>query len=76
MIDYISSKIAYREHEERVQAHLLAQAFNAPAVAGEPGWVSKQVGHVLSAVGASLTTVGMRLNHGWDEKQKPNSASN
>ena len=76
MIDYISSKIAYREHEERVQAHLLAQAFNGPAAAGEPGWVSKQVGHVLSAIGASLTTIGMRMNQEWDEKQEPKSASN
>ena len=75
MIDYISSKIAYREHEERVQAHLLAQAFNGPAAAGEPGRVSKQVGHVLSAVGASLTAVGKRMNQGWDEKQAPKSAS-
>ena len=76
MIDYISSKIANREHEERVQAHLLAQAFNGPAAAGEPGWVSKQVGHVLSTMGAGLTTIGMRMNQGWDEKQAPKSASN
>ena len=44
MIDYISSKIANREHEERVQAHLLAQAFNGQQQLASQGGFPNKLG--------------------------------
>ena len=63
MIDYIASKTAYKEHEERVRSQVPALVYDGWVRNRQPGWLSRQVGRLFAALGGRLSSMGERLSY-------------
>jgi len=61
MLDYIASKTAYTEYEERVRAEVPALEHDGWIRDHEPESLSKQAGRLLLAVGNRAVSMGEQL---------------
>lgn len=66
MMDYMASKTAYREYEERVRALAPALVYDGWIREQRPGWVFRQIRHLGSTVKAGVASLGERMNPGAD----------
>ena len=63
MIDYVESKIARREYEERVQSLTPIRDYDVELTHSAGHWQARPVGGLLAAMARHLSSLGTRLNH-------------
>ncbi|MHB8624971.1 MAG: hypothetical protein ACYDBJ_02590 [Aggregatilineales bacterium] len=61
MNEYNATMIARAEHEHMVRSLPTVSEFGANVRDAEPGWMSKQVAHLLHMVGSGLAALSKRL---------------
>ena len=72
MIDYIASKTAYREHEERVRSIRPNDNEEALLTREAGQWQAPQLGSLLVSLGKGLATFAAQLRTGQNTRQDSN----
>jgi hypothetical protein len=63
MIDYVESKMARREYEERVRSLVPVEDYDAWLNGTAGHWQALSVGRLLSSLGTRIAAVRYRLKH-------------
>jgi hypothetical protein len=63
-VDYSVYQIARLEHEQRVRSLAPVSEFGSPMKVSRSGWIIRQAGRLLYALGNRLASLGERMKYG------------